>query len=212
MTQETLNVAPTLWPQIPLCLHPFTLPIPYRFPTGTDCSRHLCLIHTSHMAPAHTYSNYFQIAQWTVQFSHSCLTLCDPMDCSTPGLPVHHLLPESTHWCPLSWWCHATISSSVVPFSSCLQYFLASGSFTMNQFFTSGGQSIRMSASASVLPKNISGNVPLVSLIFLKRSLVFPILLFSSICIDHWGRLSYLLAILWNSASKWCIFPFLICL
>ena len=54
MTQKALlNVPPTLWLQIPLCLHPFTLPIPYRFATGTDCSRHLCLIHTSHMAPTH---------------------------------------------------------------------------------------------------------------------------------------------------------------
>ena len=52
---------------------------------------------------------------------------------------------------PLSWWCHPTISSSVVPFSSCLQSFPASGSFQMSQFFTSGGQSIRVLASASVL-------------------------------------------------------------
>ena len=57
--------------------------------------------------------------------------------------------------CPLSWWCHATISSSVVPFSSRLQSFPASGSFPMNPFFTLGGQSIGASASASVLPMNI---------------------------------------------------------
>ena len=55
----------------------------------------------------------------------------------------------SNSW-PLSWWCHPTISSSVVPFSSCLQSFLASGSFPMSQFFTSSGQSIGVSASASV--------------------------------------------------------------
>ena len=54
--------------------------------------------------------------------------------------------------CPLSWWCHPTISSSVIPFSSCLQSFLASGSFQRSQFFTSGGQSIGVSASASVVP------------------------------------------------------------
>ena len=53
--------------------------------------------------------------------------------------------------CPLSRWCHPTISSSVTPFSSCLQSFPASGSFPMSQFFTSGGQSIGVSASASVL-------------------------------------------------------------
>ena len=57
--------------------------------------------------------------------------------------------------CPLSQWCHPTISSSVVPFSSCLQFFPASGSFQISQFFTSGGQSIGVSASASVLPMNI---------------------------------------------------------
>ena len=56
--------------------------------------------------------------------------------------------------CPLSWWCHPTISSSVVPFSSCPQSFPASGSFPMSQLFTSGGQSIVVSASASVLPMN----------------------------------------------------------
>ena len=57
--------------------------------------------------------------------------------------------------CPSSWWCHPTISSSVSPFSSCLQYFPALGSFPINQFFTSGGQSIIASSSASVLPMNI---------------------------------------------------------
>ena len=54
--------------------------------------------------------------------------------------------------CPLSWWCHSTISPSVIPFSSHLQSFPSSGSFQMSQFFTSGGQSIGVSASASVLP------------------------------------------------------------
>ena len=57
--------------------------------------------------------------------------------------------------CPTSWWCHPTISSSVVPFFSCLQSFPASGSFPMSQFFTLGGQSIGVSASTSVLPINI---------------------------------------------------------
>ena len=57
--------------------------------------------------------------------------------------------------CPLSGWCHPTISSSVIPFSSCLQSFPASGSFQMNQFFASGSQSTRVSASASLLPMNI---------------------------------------------------------
>ena len=56
--------------------------------------------------------------------------------------------------CPLSQWCHPTISSSVVPFSSCPQSFLASGSFQMSQLFTSGGQNIWVLASTSVLPMN----------------------------------------------------------
>ena len=62
--------------------------------------------------------------------------------------------------CPLSQWCHLTISSSVVPFS-CLQSFPASGSFQMSQFFTTGGQSIGVSASASVPPMNIQDWLPL---------------------------------------------------
>ena len=63
--------------------------------------------------------------------------------------------------CPLSQWCHQTISSSVVPFSSYLQSFPASGSFPMSQLFPSGGQSIGASASTSVLPMNIQGWFPL---------------------------------------------------
>ena len=59
--------------------------------------------------------------------------------------------------CPSNWWCHPTILSSVVPFSSCLQSFPASGSFQMSWLFASGGQSIRVSASASVLPMNVQG-------------------------------------------------------
>ena len=62
---------------------------------------------------------------------------------------------------PSSQWCHPTISSSVIPFSSCLQSFPASGSFLMSQFFASGGQSIGASASASVLPMNIQSWFPL---------------------------------------------------
>jgi len=62
---------------------------------------------------------------------------------------------------PLSQWCHPTISTSVVPFSSCLQSFPASGSFQMTHFFASGGQSIGVSASASVLPMNIQDWFPL---------------------------------------------------
>ena len=94
----------------------------------------------------------------SVQFSsvtQSCPTLCDPMNCCTPGLPVHHQLPEFyPNPCPSSQWCHPTISSSVIPFSSCPQSFLASGSFQMSQLFASDGQSIGVSASTSVLSMN----------------------------------------------------------
>ena len=100
----------------------------------------------------------FQWVNCSHQFSlvaQSCPTLCDPMDCSLPGLPGHHQLPEFTQThVQVSGWCHPTISSSVIPFSSHLQSFPASGSFQMSQLFTLGGQSIGVSASASVLPMN----------------------------------------------------------
>ena len=151
-----------------------------------------------------TNQSFQLFRQSSVQFSsvaQSCLTLCDPMNRSTPGPPVHHQLPEFTQthvhrvrqkslsnlttlssvqfsrsimsnslWphglqharppCPsptpgvysnsypLSQWCHPTISSSVVPFSSHLQSCPASGSFPMSQFFASSGQSIGASAWA----------------------------------------------------------------
>ena len=72
--------------------------------------------------------------------------------------PTPRAYPNS---CPLSRWCHPTISSSVIPFSSCLQPFPASGSFQMSQFLASGGQSIRVSASTSVFPMNIQDWFPL---------------------------------------------------
>ena len=74
--------------------------------------------------------------------------------------------------CPSSQWCHPTVSSSVIPFSSCLQSLPASGSFPVSEFFTSGGQSIWVSASASVLPINIEDWFPLglTGLIFLQST------------------------------------------
>ena len=66
----------------------------------------------------------------------------------------------SNSW-PSSWWCHPTISSSVIPFSYCLQSFPASGSFPRSQFFSSGGQSIGVLASESILPMNIQDWFPL---------------------------------------------------
>ena len=75
--------------------------------------------------------------------------------CPSPTPRVH------SNSCSLSQWCHPIISSSVIPFSSHLQYFLAAGSFKMSQLFTSGGESIGVSASASVLPMNIQDWFPL---------------------------------------------------
>ena len=76
-----------------------------------------------------------------------------PCPSPTPGV-YSNLSPSSP-------WCHSTISSSIVPYSSCTQSFPASGCFQMSQFFTSGGRSIRVSASASVLPMNIQDWFPL---------------------------------------------------
>ena len=96
----------------------------------------------------------------SVQFSsvtQSCLTLCDPMNCSIPGLPVHHQLPEFTQIHVHHQWCHTAISSSVVLFSSCPQCFPASKSFPISQLFAWGGQSTGASALASFLPKKSQG-------------------------------------------------------
>ena len=99
----------------------------------------------------------------SVQFSHSVVTDSlwphglqhARLPCPSPTPRVHPNI------CPLSWWCHPTISSSVIPFSTCLQSFPASGSFPMSQLFASGGQSVGASASASVLPMNIQDWFPL---------------------------------------------------
>ena len=87
--------------------------------------------------------------------AQSYLTFCDPMNCSMPGLPVHHQLPELTQT-------HVHLVGDAIQLSHCLSSpspsaftFSASGSFQMSQFSTSGGQSIEVSASASVLPMNI---------------------------------------------------------
>ena len=73
-------------------------------------------------------------------------------------LPTHRVYSKA---CPFTPWCHPSLSSSVVPFSSCPQSFLASGFFQMSQLFTSGSQSTRVSASASVLPMNTQDWSPL---------------------------------------------------
>ena len=85
-----------------------------------------------------------------------------PHELQHSRLPFPSLSPwDYSNSCPLSQWCHPTISSSVTPFSSCPQSFPASGSLQMSRLFTSGGQSTGASASASVLPTNIQGWFPL---------------------------------------------------
>ena len=92
-----------------------------------------------------------------VHFSHSVMSnSLQPHGLQHARLPSLSPTPRAcSNSCPSSWWCHPTILSSVVPFFSFPQSFPASGSFPMSQFFTSGGQHIGASASASVLPMNI---------------------------------------------------------
>ena len=99
----------------------------------------------------------------SVQFSHSVMSnSLRPHGWQYTRLPCPSPTPGAcSNSRPLSWWRHPTISSSVVPFSSHLQSFPASGSFQMSQFFTWDGQSIGVSASASVLPMNIQDWFPL---------------------------------------------------
>ena len=120
--------------------------------------------------------------------------------------------------CPLNWWCHPTISFSVVPFSSGLQSFPASGSFLMSWLFISGGQSIEPSASASIFPMNIQGWFPLgltvlISLLSKGFSRVFS----STMIQKHqffgtqpslWSNsyiCTWLLTFQYNVIFKWCM-------
>ena len=99
----------------------------------------------------------------SVQFSHSVVSdSLRPHGLQHARPPCPSSTPRAcSNSCPSSQWCHPTISSSVIPFSSCLQSFPASGAFQISQFFTSGGQSVGVSASAWVLPMNIQDWFPL---------------------------------------------------
>ena len=112
-------------------------------------------------------ANGLSLIQWVpfstfTSFAQLCLTLWPHglqhtrLSCPSPAPGVY------SNSCPFSQWCHPTFSSSVIPFSSCLQSFPVSGSFPITQFFTLGGQSIGASVSASVLPMNIQDWFPLV--------------------------------------------------
>ena len=113
------------------------------------------------MGKPSTILNQYYIT--SVQFSHSVVS-----DSLWPHEPQHARPPCPSptprvhpNPCPSSQWCHPTISSSVIPFSSCPQSFPASGSFQMSRLFSSGGQSIGVSASTSVLPVNTQDWSPL---------------------------------------------------
>ena len=143
---------------------------------------------------------------WPYEVQHISLP-CPPLSpgvCSNSG--------------PLNQWCHPTVSSSVVRFSPCHQSFPASRSFPASQFFTSGGQSIGASASASVLPTNIQGWFPLgliclISLIYQSLFCVSNIVHLSS----HWKAISFhlwwayivvirFIALLKNFISNWFLY------
>ena len=111
----------------------------------------------------HTLDLKSKTSNLVVQFSPSVVSdSLWPHGLQHTGLLCPSPSPRAcSNSCPLSQWCYPTISSSVISLSSCLQSFPASGSFPMNQFFTSGDQSIEVSASASVLPVNIQDWFPL---------------------------------------------------
>ena len=108
-------------------------------------------------AAFHIYT-YMSVSQFSRSVVSNSLWPHGPQDtrlhCPSPTPRAY------SNSCPSSWWCHPTVSSSVVPFS-CLQSFPASGFFPMSQFFASGGQSIGASTSASVLPLNVQDWFPL---------------------------------------------------
>ena len=107
--------------------------------------------------------NNFQMSIFIHHFNCSVMSDClQPHGLQHTRLPCLSLTPRAcSNSSPSSQWCHTNISSSVIPFSSCLQSFLALGSFPVSQFFLSGGQGIGASASASVLPMNIQDWFPL---------------------------------------------------
>ena len=120
------------------------------------------------LIPVNSYSNVLSLISYHL-FSSVSQFSCSVLFNSLQPHGLQHARPPCpsptprvySNSCPLSQWCHPTVSSSIVPFSSCLQSFPASGSFPMSQFFASGGQSIGVSASTSVLPMNIQDWFPL---------------------------------------------------
>ena len=140
------------------------------FLKGGMCSFHQIVIKDKQQECPDIWTGFFYKVSQGVEFcsfccrsvAKSCPTLCEPMNCSNSRLPCPSLSPEvCSNSCPLSWWCHSTISSSVAFFSSCPQSFPATGSFPMSWLFASGVWRIGASASQSVPPMNIQGWFPL---------------------------------------------------
>ena len=125
-----------------------------------DCSIHLCLFRClAYRVMVTIFLN--SIYMHSVQFSSVQITSSVVSNFSWPHESQHAMPPCPSltpgvypNSCPSSWWCHPAISSSIIPFYSCPQSLPASGSFPRTQLFTWGGQSIGVSASASVLPMN----------------------------------------------------------
>ena len=128
-----------------------------------DRSHVLCVSCTDRWVPYHCALGSPRSVLSISQFSPSVVSdSLQPHGLQHARLPCPSPNPRAcSNSCPSSRWCHPTISSSVIPFSSHLQSFPASGSFPMSQFFASGGQSIGVSASASVLPVNTQDWCPL---------------------------------------------------
>ena len=120
---------------------------------------------------AHSKNSKTKEYLWAFRVENSQFSSIQSLSCDwlfvTPWTAVRQtslsitITQNCSNSCSLSQWCHPTILSSVIPFSSCFQSFPASGAFPMSPFFTSGGQSIEVSASASVLPMNIQDWFPL---------------------------------------------------
>ena len=125
----------------PLSQLPSPVPLPIHQPPPCSLCLYFCFVSVQSLSHVQLFAT-----SWTAPCQAPCPS------------PTPRVYPNS---CPLSQWCHPAISSSVVPFSSYLQSFPASGSFPMSQFFTSHGQSIGASASASFLPINIQDWFPL---------------------------------------------------
>jgi len=178
---------PGLWPPSPawaaLCSRPFV----NDYFSDLCSGRALCAAQPSicSLRPCSYHQSHFS----SVKFSHSVMSdSLRPHELQHARLPFPSPTPKvHPNSCPSSWWCHPTILSSVISFSSCPQSFPASGSFPMSQLFASGGQSIGVSASTSVLPVNTQRHlqatkchVPLTKICHLIFCIFWTLLLFST--------------------------------